>query len=106
MAEKREKKNQTFFFFFFKQNRELQVGLWVERSLGTEQKIETPLMKQDLGRVNQEWNERSDEQKNKDSSSQMQNKVLMSKDTDKFGDTEEGSRGVTPDSLSVLSSRR
>lgn len=35
---------------------------------------------------------RSDEQENKDSS-QMQNKVLMSKDTDKFGDVEEGSRG-------------
>ena len=38
--------------FHHQQNRELQVGLWVERSLGTEQKIETPLMKQDLGRVN------------------------------------------------------
>ena len=43
---------KIFFFFFFLQNRELQVGLWVERSLGAEQKIETPLMKQGLGRVN------------------------------------------------------
>lgn len=34
-----------------------------------------------------------DGQKNKDSSFEMQNEVLMSKDTDKFGDVEEGSRG-------------
>lgn len=45
----------------------------------------------------------SDEQKNKDSSSQMQNKVLMSKDTDKFGDTEEGSRGESRLIASVFS---
>lgn len=35
----------------------------------------------------------------------MQNKVLIGKDTDKFGDTGGKQRGVTPDSLSVLSSR-
>lgn len=33
-----------------------------------------------------------DEQNNKDSSFGRQNEVLMSKDTDKFGDVEEGSR--------------
>lgn len=33
-----------------------------------------------------------DEQNNKDSSFERQNEVLMSKDTDKFGDVEEGSR--------------
>lgn len=45
---------------------------------------------------------RSDEQENKDSS-QMQNKVLMSKDTDEFGDIEEGSRGESRLIASVFS---
>ena len=43
---------KKYIYIYFLQNRELQVGLWVERSLGAEQKIETSLMKQGLGRVN------------------------------------------------------